>query len=341
MARINIEADLFTRIEWTDLVVHFKDRGKALGELNWAWIIAQKYWLDKENPRQLIPLEVWERERLSEALITFGFAERRSDGVYMRGSDEQFQWWFEGIDQRREAGKRSAAVRAEKYGTSIPQNATNTPNENRTGVRTEPNATEPSSSSSCIKNLNTYTDFQESDPEPPPEPEPDDPLPTRSDFEALYKRLYPRKEGKKRGIDICMAKYRTWEHLANLETAIAKYVAHCKKKNQFLKHFDSFMGEWTDCLDEDFGTESLKVVKVTNAAPDPFDHEINLIYQARRQFNSWQETEARVWLGVSAELVDRLGGWTEVQMLSDDTASRNKIIQAIKATQEVLNATGG
>lgn len=115
-ARINIESDLFTRNEWTDLVIHFKDRAKALGELNWAWITAQQFWFPDRNP---IPHDVWKLQRLNDALIDCGFAEKREDGVYMKGSEAQFSWLFQKQESGRKGGEASAKKRAEQNTTDV------------------------------------------------------------------------------------------------------------------------------------------------------------------------------------------------------------------------------
>lgn len=100
MARINIEESLFKKAEWSRLIFHFNgDREKALGALYFAWSVAQEYWAPHKN---LIPFDVWESQLLNDALIQVGFAERRDQGIYMKGSEKQFAW----LIQRHVAGKK-------------------------------------------------------------------------------------------------------------------------------------------------------------------------------------------------------------------------------------------
>lgn len=65
-----------------------------------AWRLAQRYWKDSE---QLIPEAVWQRADL-ELLIECDLAERRPEGVYVRGTREQHEW----LRQRVEAGRSRA-----------------------------------------------------------------------------------------------------------------------------------------------------------------------------------------------------------------------------------------
>lgn len=101
MARINIEDSVFKDGRFIDLCIDLGDKQKALGCLVWAFIIAQKYYLDESNDR-LIPLNEWQRQSCENKLIDFGLAEIREKGVYVCGSENQFNW----LIQRSEAGKK-------------------------------------------------------------------------------------------------------------------------------------------------------------------------------------------------------------------------------------------
>jgi len=101
LARVNIEDSLLKDTRFIDLCIHFADKQKALGALVWAFIIAQKHYLDESNDR-LIPLNEWQRSGCEMKLIDFDFAEIREKGVYVFGSEKQFAW----LVQRSEAGKK-------------------------------------------------------------------------------------------------------------------------------------------------------------------------------------------------------------------------------------------
>lgn len=68
--------------------------------------------------------------------------------------------------------------------------------------------------------------------------------------------LYPRKEGKKRGMDIARREIKSGQDLSDLMLAIEKYKAHIESKKiepRFVKQFSTFMGSWRDWLDADAG----------------------------------------------------------------------------------------
>lgn len=79
------------------------------------------------------------------------------------------------------------------------------------------------------------------------------------DFESLY-RKYPRKEGKQGGIKQCEAQIHTQADFEGLSQAIDRYAAHCRKNDQIVKHFSSFLGSkrtgypWRDWLDPETGS---------------------------------------------------------------------------------------
>lgn len=104
MPRINIEDSLFKDSRFIDLCIHHKDKQKALGILVWAFIIAQKHYLDELSDR-LIPLSEWKRQGCDESLITLGFAEFRENGVYLCGSEKQFGWLVQRVEAGRIGGK--------------------------------------------------------------------------------------------------------------------------------------------------------------------------------------------------------------------------------------------
>lgn len=96
--------------------------------------------------------------------------------------------------------------------------------------------------------------------------------PTRArgiaEFEEKVYGIYPRKEGKKRGLEICRAKIKSDEELESLVAAVRRYTAHHKasgKSAEFLMHFSTFMGCWTDWTDPNAG----KVVFTPRVNPNP------------------------------------------------------------------------
>lgn len=75
------------------------------------------------------------------------------------------------------------------------------------------------------------------------------------DFERIYQG-YPRKEGKKRGLEICARQIKTEEDFLKLTRAVVKYRDHVRNSGtepKFVKHFDTFMGSWPDWAEPDAG----------------------------------------------------------------------------------------
>lgn len=103
-----------------------------------AWTTAQRYW---RQERSYIPEDVW-RIGGFEPLEKAGLAERRDGGVYCKGSHQKFDWYHEKRESASVAGKISAAVRRERYGSAQPQKAdsSNTsPNDRSTIPNTDSN----------------------------------------------------------------------------------------------------------------------------------------------------------------------------------------------------------
>lgn len=78
----------------------------------------------------------------------------------------------------------------------------------------------------------------------------------KNDFEEIY-REYPRKVGKKKGIERLNASIKTPEELNRFRAAVrayTKYVAKQKIEGRYIKHFSAFVSTWEDWLDPDAGT---------------------------------------------------------------------------------------
>jgi len=68
------------------------------------------------------------------------------------------------------------------------------------------------------------------------------------DFEALYK-LYPRHEGKRKGLDRCRAQIKTRAKYDAFAVAVANYgrkITTAGTEPQYVKQFDTFLGCWED-----------------------------------------------------------------------------------------------
>lgn len=70
---------------------------------------------------------------------------------------------------------------------------------------------------------------------------------TKFDFEAVY-ALYPRKEGKTRGLAKCEKQIKSREDYERLLMAVKHYAESAERP--YVKHFDTFMGEWRDWIEK-------------------------------------------------------------------------------------------
>lgn len=82
------------------------------------------------------------------------------------------------------------------------------------------------------------------------------------DFEALY-RKYPRKEGKSAGLKQCAKQIKTQEDYDALSLAVDRYAEHCRKTQQIVLFFGSFLGSertahpWRDWTEPETGTTTI------------------------------------------------------------------------------------
>lgn len=108
MARINIEDSIKSDIRFINLAIKLGSIKLALGELTWAWIEAQKYYLKAESAR-CIPFDVWKKQDCSNLIIEVGLAEEREFGVWIKGADQQFGWLL----QKQKAGQKGGETKAQ------------------------------------------------------------------------------------------------------------------------------------------------------------------------------------------------------------------------------------
>ena len=231
MARINIEDSLYKTDEYAQLLIITKSKWTAIGMLVCAWTLAQNFYLKQEN-EGCIPFDEWEKSKL-DILIDVGFAVKKEKGVYLRGSEEQFAW----LKQRSTAGKIS-----KKSDVTTVNDRPTTVNDRPTTVNgSDPLPLTLTLTHSLKNNINTNAHFRENA--------------RKFDFDALYQK-YPKKLGKKRGLDICSRQIKIRDDYELLKTAIENYKKHCEANEtefRFIKQFDTFMGSWRDWLDPDVG----------------------------------------------------------------------------------------
>lgn len=103
LARINIEDSLFKDDRFLELIAILGNKTLALGAIVEAFILAQKHYLNESNDR-LIPIVEFQRSKYIKELNSVGFIEIKENGVYVKGSENQFGWLL----QRSKAGKKSS-----------------------------------------------------------------------------------------------------------------------------------------------------------------------------------------------------------------------------------------
>lgn len=70
------------------------------------------------------------------------------------------------------------------------------------------------------------------------------------EIENAYKQLFPRKEGKTKGIKKLLKEIKTLEDVGALRLACSNYAKSVAGKDrQYIKHFETFASEWRDWLD--------------------------------------------------------------------------------------------
>jgi len=76
------------------------------------------------------------------------------------------------------------------------------------------------------------------------------------DFEIIYK-AYPRKIGKKKGIEKLKATVKDEKDFQLVLTAVNNYAAYCKKEKtegRYIMHFSTFINQWQDWAQDETGS---------------------------------------------------------------------------------------
>lgn len=135
MARINVEESIWSNSKFLRLCIALGDEQKAIGMMVIAWRTAQRFWCPNKKP---IPDSEWSDAGLYFDLIDHGLAKRVDGGIYVNGTEDNFDWWFKASDK----GKKSAKARMAKFGTSQPINTEPCSNRVRTAPEPLPNQSE-------------------------------------------------------------------------------------------------------------------------------------------------------------------------------------------------------
>lgn len=114
MARLNLHDRMWADPRFDALKIMVGNEFVAIGIMVKAFKLAQEFWGDNQK---LIPIETWELYPFSY-LEKSGLAERTEAGVYVKGSQENFDWLYKKRTAGRAGGLKSAQIRQDKYGTT-------------------------------------------------------------------------------------------------------------------------------------------------------------------------------------------------------------------------------
>src|ERR1035437_2704686 len=153
MARINSEDAIFRDQRFINLVFKLGGLDVALGSVVRAWMLSQQFWFQKE----LIPEAAWKGAKLSEELFSCDLAERRPEGIYVRGSSKNFDWYFKktaNLSAGAPAGGKARVLGAKRdlNGRLLPSKST----EAQPEASAQPAESSPSSSSSSSSSSSNY-----------------------------------------------------------------------------------------------------------------------------------------------------------------------------------------
>ena len=116
MPRINIDDNLYFDPRFKALTKLLNSEEMALGRMIVIFRMAQKYYVDD---KKLIPIDIWEMQGFDD-VEKVGLAERRENGIYVKGSEQYFDWLIKIKSKSKKGGVKSAAIRKQKYGTAQP-----------------------------------------------------------------------------------------------------------------------------------------------------------------------------------------------------------------------------
>ena len=158
--RINVETEFMSDMRFIRLIELIQKQNPekpvseakfaAIGSCIVAWGLSFHYW---KHDKELIPEHAWKGADMNDLLFEVGLAERRESGIYVRGSERNFEWYHTGSELLRSrasrAGKASAKARLERFGTAqpIPSQRHNESSNLAELSRTKPNPSSSSSSS--------------------------------------------------------------------------------------------------------------------------------------------------------------------------------------------------
>lgn len=154
MARINLYEELPSDPRFTFLTSQIP-RHEAFGSLICLWELGQAYW---KKDRSVIPHHLGDRLANIEHLVRSGFVTKTESGYYCSGAKDRWDFLLVRSEHGRKGGLASAAARKEKYGSAIPNGASN---RSQTEANAEAKSSKPKPSSSSSSSLNKENNIKE------------------------------------------------------------------------------------------------------------------------------------------------------------------------------------
>jgi len=223
MARINVELNLWADHRFEYLCELEGNKFIALGKLVHAFKLAQNYWI---RDKQLIPKKIWKFSGIGQNLLIAELAIEKENGVYVCGSEEQFDWLLKCSN----AGKKSAEIRKNNKLSLTPLEQPSNP---------------------------LATTLVPPTPTPTPTPAPNTKTPAAKEtaanfnFDTIWNK-YPKKLGKKEAIRHFNKSVKTEIDYLNIEKALQNFIDHHaykKTDNKFIPHGGTWFNNWEDWID--------------------------------------------------------------------------------------------
>lgn len=120
MARINVEDKIYRDERFHKLSAQ-EGKYRALGLCVAAWDLAHKWHL--KHPEGLIPFAEWDDQPELELIIRCGLAERRENGIYVKGSIQECHY----LKDRQSAGRKGGLKSQENFSSKTKQIEQNQP----------------------------------------------------------------------------------------------------------------------------------------------------------------------------------------------------------------------
>jgi hypothetical protein len=224
VARINIEDSIFKDQRFINLMFKLGSLEMALGSLVRAWMLAQKWFL---SPEKMIPISDWKTQGIKDEIIEVGLATQIGEKIRLSGSDAQFGWLMQCSAAGKKGGPAAAMARAENIKESERRGTSGHVGSRPLTLTPSPSPS-PSLSQAHSQKLKTIA----------------------QQVERVYQELYPRKEGKTRGMKRLARQIKNETHLAEFEKAVRNYAEKCEGRDtEYIKQFSTFASEWREWID--------------------------------------------------------------------------------------------